>query len=74
MTHARGAYSELDDDGTDVEGLKDVASPNFFASMLDWPSYGWEGAVRLARNGQDLGEENAPDNNADTIALFGVGT
>lgn len=29
--------------------------------------------MRLARKGDDLGGDNAPDNNADTIALFGSG-
>jgi hypothetical protein len=73
MTHARGAFSDIDDNGVEIDGLKDVASPNLFAALLNWAAYGWEGATKLARKGEDLGGENAPDNNADTIALFGSG-
>jgi hypothetical protein len=72
MTHARGAFREWQ--GSElVEGLRDVPSANVFLSLINWAAYGWKGAIKLARSGGDLGSKNAPDNNADTIALFGSG-
>ena len=40
-----------------------------------WVSHGWKRALMLAKDGDESGrsKENAPDNNADTIALFASG-
>ena len=47
--------------------------PIGFFSAFDCGAYGWKGAMKIAREGAELGGENAPDNNADTIALFAIG-
>jgi hypothetical protein len=78
MTHARSAYVDIDEDDQVIqEGLDDVPNPAGFNRLLPsiWkiPAYGWNAAMTLARQGQDLGGLKAPDNNADTIALFGSG-
>jgi hypothetical protein len=78
MTHARSAYERLNTDGDVVqEGLLDVPNPAGFNRLLPniWkiPAYGWNAAMTLARKGEDLGGSKAPDNNADTLALFGSG-
>lgn len=73
MTHARGAYIEYKDGDIEAEGLIDVTSPERLLGIWKWPAYGWKGATALARQGDDLGEYAAPDNNADTIALFASG-
>ncbi|KAF1848131.1 uncharacterized protein K460DRAFT_333868 [Cucurbitaria berberidis CBS 394.84] len=74
MTHGRGAYTNTNTDVENVEGqvgLADVSSPNGFLALFGWAAYGWKAAMELARKGDNLGGENAPDNNADTIALLG---
>ncbi|KAI4714120.1 hypothetical protein J4E89_001570 [Alternaria sp. Ai002NY15] len=73
MTHARGAYIEYKDGEIEAEGLIDVTSPERLLGIWKWPAYGWKGTTALARQGDDLGEYAAPDNNADTIALFASG-
>jgi hypothetical protein len=85
MTHGRGAWqkTEGEDDeeieegkeGGEVvqEGLVDVASTSRFLSFFEWGAYGWKGAMQIARSGDELGGDAAPDNNADTIALLGSG-
>ncbi|KAI4671726.1 uncharacterized protein J4E78_000222 [Alternaria triticimaculans] len=70
MTHARGAFQEWTKKGV-VEGIKDVLTPNIFLRQFDWAAYGWEGVGKLARKGGELNTPGGPDNNADTIALFG---
>ncbi|KAH7071450.1 hypothetical protein BKA63DRAFT_73050 [Paraphoma chrysanthemicola] len=74
MTHGRSAYMMFDED-EDMwrEGLIDAIDRTgwFGLGILGAPSYGWKHCVSLARRGEPLGGENAPDNNADTLALFG---
>lgn len=80
MTHARAAYKYTNPANQAVQmGLDDVENPEglnrFLPSFISKiPAYGWKAAMSLARKGQDLGGLKAPDNNADTIALFGSGT
>ncbi|CAN9244307.1 unnamed protein product [Alternaria alternata] len=74
MTHGRGAYAEYNDGMVEVEGLADVPSTTRLLGLFTSPAYGWKAALRLAREGDDLGGEAAPDNNADTIALFASGS
>lgn len=73
MTHARGAFQEWTKKGV-VEGIKDVLTPNVILRPFNWAAYGWEGVGKLARKGGELNTPGGPDNNADTIALFGSGT
>jgi hypothetical protein len=73
MTHARGAYTEYKDDIVETEGLEDVPSPVRLLHLFKSAAYGWKGALDLARQGDDLGGKAAPDNNADTVALFASG-
>lgn len=77
MTHGRTAFS-LQDTSQHVlqEGLIDVSALKGFFSLpgLSWASYGWKLATLLSRTGDPLGRDNAPDNNSDTVALFGSGT
>ena len=72
MTHGRAAYTG-DEFMSSQEGLIDVSNPNFFLRWINWAAYGWNGAMQLARKGDNLGGKTAPDNNADTIALFASG-
>ncbi|KAJ4377483.1 hypothetical protein N0V83_000308 [Neocucurbitaria cava] len=77
MTHGRAAYGRQDDQRVVTqEGLVDVPAQTGFFSLplIRWASYGWKLAKDLARVGDPLGGENAPDNNSDTLALFGSGT
>jgi hypothetical protein len=74
MTHARGAFEETEGNEVVQEGLIDVSSTSRFLSILDWGAYGWDGAMQVARQRDELGGDDAPDNNADTIALLGSGT
>ncbi|CAO2647427.1 Nn.00g083490.m01.CDS01 [Neocucurbitaria sp. VM-36] len=74
MTHGRTAYTLLDDEQNLIqEGLIDVPALKGFFSLpgISWASYGWKLATLLTRTGDPLGGENAPDNNSDTVALFG---
>jgi hypothetical protein len=74
MTHGRAIWNTRD--GTtdpSQRGLKDVPAVGGFFG-LDWPAYGWKMAKALAEGGDALRGDRAPDNNADTIALFGSGT
>jgi hypothetical protein len=73
MTHGRGAWEKLEDGKVVHEGLIDVPSTSRFLSWLDWGAYRWKGAIQIARQGDELGGDAAPDNNADTIALLGSG-
>jgi hypothetical protein len=73
MTHGRAAFTEFDDHGDRVEGLKDVQVPGGFLGLdlVKTAAYGWSKAKRLAAKGGQLGEPTGADNNADTLALFG---
>jgi hypothetical protein len=73
MTHGRAAYTNNYPGNRNNEGLDDVGHPSWFLSALGWSAYGWTGARKIARTGGNLGEVNGPDNNADSIALFGSG-
>jgi hypothetical protein len=54
-------------------GLDDVRDPASF--ILQLPAYGWPQARRLAQMGTKVGLESikAPDNNSESLALFGSG-
>lgn len=73
MTHGRAANPHWDDNGERIQlGLKDVLTPGGYTG-LNWvkaPAYGWNKAKALAAKGDRLGGPIAPDNNADTLALF----
>ncbi|KAF1836061.1 hypothetical protein BDW02DRAFT_596728 [Decorospora gaudefroyi] len=73
MTHGRGAYELRKNNNKKLEqqGLLDVPSANSFFKSIEWAAYGWKGAMKIAKTGDDLGGNHAPDNNADTIALLG---
>jgi hypothetical protein len=73
MTHGRGAWEERAGSNVVQEGLIDVSSTSRVLSWLGWGAYGWKGAMQIARQGDELGGDDAPDNNADTIALLGSG-
>jgi hypothetical protein len=64
MTHGRSAFP-------DGPGLDDVRDPASF--ILHLPAYGWPQARRLAQMGNKVGlrSVNAPDNNSESLALFG---
>lgn len=78
MTHGRSVYSPKDEDDEYIQtGLVDVPVQKGLNSLpgFRWASYGWKRATMLAKDGDATGTlgENAPDNNSDTIALFGSG-
>ncbi|KAF1836063.1 hypothetical protein BDW02DRAFT_629070 [Decorospora gaudefroyi] len=76
MTHGRGAYERTNPiNGWLIqEGLIDVPSATSVYQALDWAAYGWTGAMKIAKSSKymyNLGDYWGPDNNADTLALFG---
>jgi hypothetical protein len=81
MSHAREAWTKYYDDKDEWQiGLLDekdhprstIGGPWNFHFLN--AAYGWKAAMRLARQGNELNERGAADNNADTLALFGSGT
>lgn len=76
MTHGRAAYSRHDAEGLLEEGLEDVRAPGGRTIMqqIGNPAYGWMKARKVAAEGGALGTPMGADNNADTLALFGVST
>jgi hypothetical protein len=80
MMHGRIAWTEFrkvkkifknKEEKVTFEGLDDVIDPSFWG--LGLPAYGWKRAMSLAKKGQDLRQPKAPDNNAETLALFASG-
>lgn len=76
MTHGRSAYTLEDSQGRLLqEGLKDVLAPRSGAGFFSYQSaaYGWSKAGAMARQAppSTAVSEQVPDNNADSLALFG---
>jgi hypothetical protein len=73
MTHARATFSGRDKNKDYQEGLIDAPAMKGWLSLrlFDWSAYGWKLTRALAMYGDPLGGVNAPDNNSDTIAMFG---
>jgi hypothetical protein len=77
MTHGRSAYVNYDaDDNVDSVGLEDVIAPGGYLGLNIIPAvaYGWSKTTTLAKKGGHPGEDDGPDNNADTLALFASST
>jgi hypothetical protein len=82
MTHGRSAYNIKDVKKVyiqtgliDVPVLKGIITWPIISKYLDWPSYGWKLARQLTTTGEPTGDVSkyTPDNNSDTLALFGSG-
>jgi hypothetical protein len=73
MTHTRSAWTFEDDEGGIQEGLVDVRVGTGLEGRGGSIAYGWKRAMQLANQGGELGGELGPDNNSDTLALFGSG-
>lgn len=76
MTHGRSAYTLVDSKGYTIkEGLIDVLAPRSGAGFFSHQSaaYGWNKAVAMARQAPPSTSvsEQVPENNADSLALFG---
>jgi hypothetical protein len=73
MTHGRAVYSQKDAKKNHQVGLIDAPAMKGWLSLplFNWSAYGWKLARALAMYGDPLGGINAPDNNSDTIAMFG---
>jgi hypothetical protein len=74
MTHGRSAYATYNREREfDQEGLADVYAPSgyFGLNLIKAVAYGWSKTTELARKGNREKESESPDNNADTLALFG---
>jgi hypothetical protein len=77
MTHGRSAYVNYDaDDNVDSVGLEDVIAPGGYLGLNIIPAvaYGWSKTTTLAKKGGHPGQDDGPDNNADTLALFASST
>jgi hypothetical protein len=74
MTHGRSAFTGYDEDGLIVqEGLRDVYAPSGYLGLniIKAAAYGWSKTTELAEKGNRAKDSERPDNNADTLALFG---
>jgi hypothetical protein len=78
MTHGRSVFKKRNRDRIwEQEGLIDVWAPKGYTG-LNWikaAAYGWKKTTDLAANAQTNRPdgEQAPDNNSDTLAIFGSG-
>lgn len=74
MTHGRAAWTNSDTDGGDPEiGLDDVEVRSGYLGLHVIPAvaYGWDKTTKLAKESKVMGKSDSPDNNADSLALFG---
>jgi hypothetical protein len=74
MTHDRAAWTKAGSGGDEPEiGLDDVEIPSgyFGLHLVPAVAYGWDKTKTLAKQSKAMGTPNSPDNNADSLALFG---
>jgi hypothetical protein len=79
MTHGRSIFKMRNRDGSFAqEGLIDAWAPRGYTglNLIKAAAYGWKKTTQLAANAHTNRQdgEQAPDNNSDTLAIFGSST